>query len=190
MKRATSGAAWRRAIVTAASVAGALAMPARAVAQCAAKPGDGGFEIQHRARVDPPWVQEGSAAIDILMENSHDGDNNASAGGRTGWNAIRQRVQLVAGAAYTLTAFVRTTGDVRDGYFGFRDAAQHPVVETKFGPYGRYTQLSVRFRPGVTGTYNVFIGFWAPTAQSRIQVDDVQLIGGPCGDVILVPDNG
>jgi hypothetical protein len=146
------------------------------------------FELQRRDTVSAPWIAEGRSGIDIRRNLSYGGSNNAWARNNTGWNAIRQPVRLSAGVTYTLKAFVRTSGNVGDGYFGFRDASQHPVSEIKFGPVTGYRELRVQFRPTRTGSYNVFTGFWAPNQDAWIQVDNVR-VEFPCSDVVLIPAN-
>jgi hypothetical protein len=90
-----------------------------------------------------------------------------------------------AGVLYTLKAFVHTSGDVRDGYFGFRDK-DHSVAERKFGPLPAYKELTVQFRPAQTGLYRVFIGFWASNPEAWIRVDHVRLESA-CHDVNTNP---
>jgi hypothetical protein len=167
---------------------GALA-PNAARAQCVGVLRDGTFEAQASAVVSAPWIAEGRAGIDIGRGLAHAGRTNAWVRANAGWNAVRQPVRLIAGVTYTLRAFVRTSGNVRDGYFGFRDAAQRPVAEVKFGPLPAYTELSVTFSPGVTGAYNVFSGFWAPSQDAWIQVDDVR-VTSPCNDTVQNPVDG
>lgn len=160
-----------------------------AAAQCATLPRDSGFEAQTRARVSSPWIQEGQAQVEMGTGNARAGSNNALLRNTRDWNAIRSRVQLRAGARYTLRAWVRTSGNVRDGYFGFRDASQRPVQEIKYGPLPRYSELRVVYRPPATGTYNLFAGFWAPGQDAWVRVDDMRM-EGPCGDVVLNPVDG
>lgn len=76
-----------------------------AIAMCASKPEDGGFERQRSATVGKPWVAEGRAGIDIGRKLSHRAANNAWARNNTGWNAIRQPIVLTAGDLYTIKAF-------------------------------------------------------------------------------------
>lgn len=159
-----------------------------AMAQCASPVIDGDFEFQGSATVSSPWIAEGRSGIDIRRGLSYHGRNNAWARNITGWNAIRQPVRLSTGLTYTLKAFVRTSGNVADGYFGFRDEGQRPVSEIRFGPRAAYRELVVRFRPTSTGAYNVFAGFWALNQDAWIQVDYVR-IEFPCDDVILNPKN-
>jgi hypothetical protein len=177
--------------VLALAVLGALlaagpAGSARAI--CSALPSDGSFERQRTGYVSAPWIAEGRAGIDIRRGYSQSGSNNAWARNTTGWNAIRQSVRLAPGTLYTLKAFVRTSANVRDGYFGFRNWRQQPLAEIKFGPLTSYRELQVRFRPAST-SYAIFAGFWAPNADSWIQIDNVRL-EYPCNDVSLNPVDG
>ncbi len=179
MRGTTKGAAVR--LAAAAGLITALAAPAGAAAQCLGVLRDGDFELQRTSTVSAPWVGEGRTGIDIRRGLAHHGGINAWARHNTGWNAVRQTVRLIGGVNYTLRAFVRTSGNVRDGYFGFRDAAQRPVRETRFGPLPAYTELRVDFRPTATGTFNVFSGFWAPSANAWMQIDHVR-VTSPCDD--------
>lgn len=178
-----------RRFLAAAVAAGCLAGAGTARAQCVGVLRDGGFEMQASAVVETPWVAEGRAGIDIGRGLAHAGRTNAWARASTGWNAIRQPVRLTAGTTYVLAAFVRTSGNVRDGYFGFRDASQRPVAEVKFGPLPAYTLLRVSFRPTVTGSYFVFTGFWALGQDAWIQVDDLG-VAYPCNDTAANPVDG
>jgi hypothetical protein len=178
-----------RHLLLAAAVAGGPLAAGAANAQCVGVLRDGTFEGQRSAVVSAPWVPEGRAGIDIGRGLAHGGRTNAWARASTGWNAIRQPVRLIAGVTYTLRAWVRTSGNVRDGYFGFRNAAQRPVAEVKFGPLPGYSELRVTYRPTVTGAYNVFSGFWAPGQDAWIQVDDVR-VTSPCNDTVLNPVDG
>jgi hypothetical protein len=149
--------------------------------QCGTLLRDGGFEGQQTNSVRWPWYPEGRVGIDRGLGYSYSGTNNAWARNLTGWNAIRQPVKLVAGSTYYLDAHIRTSGNVRSGYFGFRDQYQHPVSEFKFGPLPGYAKLTVQYTPSQSGTYFVFAGFWALGQDAWIQVDAVDLFG-PCND--------
>jgi hypothetical protein len=157
-----------------------------AQAQCTSPLLDGNFERQNRNTVNRPWVAEGKAGIDIGKRLSAEGRNNAWARSASGWNAIRQPVQLSQGVPYILTGVIRSSGNMRDGYLGIRDAAQKPMAEVRFGPLAAYRRLEVRYTPSYSGWHNIFAGFWAPGKDAWIQVDDIQLMA-PCNDVILKP---
>lgn len=166
-----------------------ITMPSHpAMAVCVAKLSDGDFESQRSRAVRSPWFLEGRGGIDIGRSLSYSGKNNAWVRHNSGWNAIRQPVRLLAGTVYTLTARVRTSGNVRDGYFGFRDARQRPVAEIKFGPLPTYQELRVQFRPTQTGTYNIFAGIWALNQDTWAQIDNVD-VDYFCNDNIGIPSN-
>lgn len=118
-------------------------------ALCVALPYDGSFEQQRTSFVSAPWTAEGRAGIDIRKGYSRSVFNNAWARNTTGWNAIRQTVRLSAGRLYTLKAYVRTSANVRDDYFGFRNWYQRPVAQIKFGPLSSYRELRVQLPPRV-----------------------------------------
>ena len=164
-----------------------LGLSSQALAACIAAPlRDGDFESQRSGSVRSPWAREGNAGIDIGRGFSSRGRNNAWARNTSGWNAIRQSLRLTKGVTYTLRAHIRTSGNVRDGYFGYRNAAGQPVKEMKFGASPRYRDHWIKFKPKTTGNHQVFAGFWAPGADAWIQVDNVRL-EIPCDDVILNP---
>ena len=158
-------------------------------AQCTSILSDGDFEEQPLSgKLRSPWYSEGGAGIDPKRGLSYRSDNNAWVGKKVGWNAIFHfPTPLSKGVLYTLTAFVRTSDDARDGYFGFRNKDQSVVKELqKFGPIHTYRELKLRFRPERTDSYRVFIGFWSRSPESWIRVDYVSL-DSPCNDTITNP---
>ncbi|BAY11310.1 hypothetical protein [Calothrix sp. NIES-2098] len=115
----------------------------QAQASCASPLSEGNFEGQTSQRVSSPWVGEGRVGIDRGLGYSNAGKNNAWMRNVSGWNAIRQRVRLQPNTQYQLTAYVRTSANVTDGYFGVRDARQKVFSEIKFGSLPRYTPLTL-----------------------------------------------
>jgi hypothetical protein len=105
---------------------------------------------------------------------------------QSGWSGIRQRVRLSKGSTYRLTAKVRTSENLTDGYFGFRDAQQQPVSEIKFNHSNKFNNshrnLTVVFRPKTDGYYYVFAGLWATNGDTWMYVSDVNVSGGTCND--------
>ncbi len=128
-------------------IGGLVLIPCRtAAAQCTSILTDGDFKEQSRERVGIPWNVEGKAGIYRQRGLSYRGDNNAWARNTTGWNGIfHYPTLLTAGVNYTLKAFVQTSGNVRDGYFGFRGQDQRPVSEFKFGPLPAYKNWKYSF---------------------------------------------
>jgi len=131
-------------LVAIASITFLALKPTSVYASCASPLDDGGFEQQTTGSILKPWFREGKAGIDINKGLSFTGRNNAWIRNNKGWNGIRQPVKLTAGSTYTVTARVRTSGNLTDGYFGFRNAQQKPVAEIKFGAMATYNPHSAR----------------------------------------------
>jgi hypothetical protein len=132
------------------------------------------------------WVTEGRAGFDVNKGYSFRGQNNAWMRNISGWNGIRQKVRLKPNSNYILEAYVRTSANVTDGYFGVRDSRQRIWSEVKFGSLPKYTKLTIQFRTGNAGEYNIFTGFWALGQDSWVQVDNYSLKGPSpgCADVL------
>jgi len=158
-----------------------------AMCQCDCPLHDGDFEEDQKAYINrSKWIREGSAGIDFKAGTSFRGYNNAWVKADKGWNAIRRAVLLSQEYTYVLEVFIKTSENVRDGYFGFWDAQQHPVSEIKFGQSSVYRKLTVKFKPPKTGRYYIFAGVWAPAQPAWIKVDDFSMTC-PCPDVNAIP---
>lgn len=144
---------------------------------CASPYSNLGFEQQPSSY----WKTEGRAGFDINKGYSFQGRNNAWMRNVSGWNGIRQEVHLKPNSNYILEAYVRTSGNVTDGYFGVRDTQQKVWSELKFGTLPQYTKLTLQFRTGNASTYNIFTGFWALGQDSWVQVDNYSLSGPGTG---------
>ena len=140
---------------------------------------DGDFENQKTNTISAPWYVEGSGfkGIDIGKRLSSSGKNNAFI--RTSfhdWNAITQFFHTTPLQKYRVEADLRTSGNMRDGYFGVRDEVGRVIKEVKFGPLPQYARLRFDFAglPRQTGV-RLFIGYWAPGEDSWIQIDNVHV---------------
>ena len=98
-------------------------------------------------------------------------------------------MSLLANKGYALTASVRTSSNMRDGYMGFRGMGLPKPVETKFGPLPTLKTVRVTFTPARTGSYDVFIGYWALEKDASIEMGDLRLepLSGGCDDVVTKP---
>ncbi|MFP2930525.1 DUF4185 domain-containing protein [Pyxidicoccus sp. 3LG] len=136
-----------------------------------------GFEQQSSATATSPWYVQGNAGIDRGLGFARTGANNAWVRSSTGWNAIKQEVGVTPNTRYTLTGWIKTSGNHNDGYFGARMLNGGPILsETHFTqPLGNYTQLSVTFNSGSNHSVELFAGMWANDGDTWIQVDDVTL---------------
>ena len=138
--------------------------------------GDPGFEAQPSSTVSSPWYVNGHAGIDRNLGYAHSGANNGFARWDSGWNAIKQEVFVEPNTNYTLLAWIRTSANNNDGYFGVRGPNNGPIInETRFYSLPNYTKLTVQFNSGNRHSVEVFAGMWALSGDTWIQVDDFSL---------------
>ena len=90
----------------------------------------------------------------------------------SGWNDVHQTVAVTASRTYTVTAWVRTSANNADGYFGLRTTGGQVVGEQHFGRLDGYTQLSVVVNSGANTSLVAYAGLWA-NGDTWLQVDDV-----------------
>src|SRR5262245_52785992 len=93
---------------------------------------DGDFELQRTGTISAPWQTEGRGGkgIDINKGQASSGRNNAFI--RTSdrdWNALTQFFNTIPLARYRVEADIRTSGNVRDGYFGVRDEVGRVITQ-------------------------------------------------------------
>lgn len=136
--------------------------------------------FNQRTDVRKPWYVEGK--VWILR-------GNAQSDHTTGWNAIHQSVSLLANKPYALTASVRTSTNMRDGYLGFRGMGLPNPAQMKFGPLPTSKTVRVTFTPVKAGNYDVFIGYKALDKDAAIEMGDLRLVSlsGGCDDVVTKP---
>lgn len=166
----------------------ALALGSTAVVADAAPSGlvkDPGFENQTSRAISAPWGWEGSdpKGVDVALGLENTGRNNAwiRAGSRN-WNALTQKVTVTPNTEYALGAWVRVSGNFTGGYFGARTGDNRAILnEVRYGAAannpGAYQYLETKFNSGANTSVIVFLGYWAPGADSWVQVDDVDLGG-------------
>lgn len=135
-----------------------------------------GFEPQAASTLTSPWYAEGTAGVDRNLGNAHTGANNAFARYNSGWNAVKQEVFVEPNTNYTLTAWIRTSANNTDGYFGARLLNGGAVLnETKFASLANYAQQTVTFNSGNNHSLEVYAGMWANNGDTWIQADDFTL---------------
>lgn len=135
------------------------------------------IEQQSSSSASSPWYVEGAGGIDRNLGFARTGLNNAWVRNSSGWNAIKQEVSVVPNTSYTLTGWVRTSGNHSDGYFGARQLNGGPILnEVRFAqPLGSYTRLTVTFNSGPNHGVELFAGTWAHNGDTWLQADDFSL---------------
>jgi hypothetical protein len=134
---------------------------------------DGGFESQPGGSVRPPWALRGYGGIESGRARS--GSKSAWLRASSGWNAVQQVITVTPNRNYTLRAYVRTSTNNTDGYFGVRLKSDGPpYAEMKYGRADAYTQISVTFNSGNNTSMEVFCGHWC-SSDTWVNIDDISL---------------
>ena len=71
-----------------------------------------------------------------------------------------------------MTAWIRTSANNQNGYFGLRTSSGQVVGETRFVNLGAYTQVTATAGSGPNTGLVVYAGLWA-NGDTWLQVDDV-----------------
>jgi len=140
--------------------------------------GNPGFESL--SSLDSPWYTEsggsGYFGVDAGTGASRSGANNAwiFTSSNT-WQAIKQNVSVSANTDYTLSVWIRNSGNFSGGYFGAKATDGSVLGEATFGAASDYTQYSVSFNSGSNTTVVLHTGYYGPGADSWAQLDDWSL---------------
>jgi S-formylglutathione hydrolase FrmB len=121
------------------------------------------------------WGCYGPCGTDGGAVFSHSGDGNAWVRDDNGWNDLHQTIDVDPNRSYTLTAWVRTSPNNTDGYFGVRTSDGVVVGEQHFAAFTDYTQLTVTVNSGSAASLEIYGGFWA-TEDTWLQLDDVAVV--------------
>jgi hypothetical protein len=139
--------------------------------------GNAGFESQSSSTLSSPWYANGNAGVDRNLGLAHTGVNNGFVRYNSGWNALKQEIFVEPNQTYTLTAWIRTSGNNNEGYFGARLLNGGAILsETKFTSLANYTKQTVTFNSGNNHSIEIYAGMWANNGDTWIQVDDVSVV--------------
>ena len=133
--------------------------------------GNPGFETAGLA----PWACQGSCGTDFGAGTARTGTGNGWARNTSGWNDLHQTIALTPNRTYTLTAWVRTSANNTDGYFGLRTTGGQVIGEQRFGRFDGYTKLTVTVNSGSNTSAVVYAGLWA-NGDTWFQIDDVAAV--------------
>ncbi len=139
--------------------------------------GHAGFEAQPSSAATSPWYVQGIGGIDRNLGFGHSGANNGYVRNTSGWNALKQEVSVEPNTSYTLSAWLKTSANLNDGYFGARQlnggAILNEIHLTASLP--NYTLRTVTFNSGNNHSIELYAGTWA-TVDTWMQMDDFSLI--------------
>jgi len=138
---------------------------------------DHGFEEQRNDKISEPWSTEGrgSFGVDRNGKFSHHGRNNAWIRAANNWNATKQIVKLQPNTSYSMSCWLRDSGNFTQGRLGVRDSAGKTLAEIPFAKLHSYTRLSLQFNSESNSQVEVYAGFEAPGHDSWLQLDDFTL---------------
>lgn len=120
------------------------------------------------------WECTGSCGFDNVSF-AHTGIGNAWVRASSGWNDVHQIFSVVPNRTYTVSGWIRTSGNNTDGYFGVRSVSGQVVGEQRFGSFAGYTRVNVTVSSGANTNLVVYGGLWA-NGDTFLQLDDVSVL--------------
>ena len=101
---------------------------------------NGGFETAGLA----PWACQGNCGADHGAGLARTGTGNGWVRNTSGWNDVHQTIARARPTAPTRSrAWMRTSANNADGYFGLRTTGGQVLGEQRFGRFDGYTKLTV-----------------------------------------------
>lgn len=133
------------------------------------------------------WFFTGNAGYDFGKGLAHFGPNNAWVRATSGWNAINRFQTVVPHTDYIVSAWLRFSDSLTDGYFSVRAAPElngegRILTERKLvGPNhpnpskDNYNRFRLRFDTQGWERILLYVGLWGMGQDAWIQIDDVQV---------------
>lgn len=132
------------------------------------------------------WSFAGGAGLDYDKGFEHSGRGNGWVRNTSGWNAINNLINVEPNSECSVTAWLRTSDTLTDGYMSVRpyngDGSVGSVInEIKLigagapNPQNRgYNLYTLNFNPGNNNKVLFYAGLWGNGNDSWIQIDDVE----------------
>lgn len=122
------------------------------------------------------WSCLGGCGVDAGAGLARSGANNGWVRATGGWNDLHQTLAVAPNHTYTVTAWIRTSGNATAGYFGLRTITGSVVGETQFGPLASgYQQVTATVATGPNTQLVIYAGLWA-NGDTWLQLDDVAAV--------------
>jgi S-formylglutathione hydrolase FrmB len=132
---------------------------------------DGGFESPGLG----PWVCQGNCGADHGAGVARTGTGNGWVRNASGWNDVHQTIAVTANRSYTVSAWIRTSANNADGYFGLRTPGGQVLGEQRFGRFDGYTKVTATINSGANTSLVIYGGLWA-NGDTWAQIDDVTVV--------------
>lgn len=130
---------------------------------------NGGFESAGLA----PWACTGQCGADQGAGLARTGTGNGWVRNTSGWNDVHQSFGVTPNTSYTISAWIRTSANNTDGYFGLRTTGGQVVGERKFTRLDGYTKVTTTVNSGSNSTLVIYAGLWPNGGDTWAQIDDV-----------------
>jgi hypothetical protein len=130
------------------------------------------------------WWFAGNAGLDFGKGLEHSGNGNGWVRNYTGWNAVNNRANVQPYSDCTISAWLRTSNTLTDGYLSVRrfntDGSAGSIInEIKLvgagspNPQNRnYNRYTFDFNSGSSREVLFYVGLWGNGRDSWIQIDD------------------
>jgi len=130
------------------------------------------FEQPH-----PGWFTTGGAGFDYNKGLAYREKGNAWVRGSSGWNALNRFHDIKPNTAYTVSAMLRLSPGLTDGYFSVREARElngngRIITEVKLVGPTDYREFRLNFTTGNLNRVLFYIGLWGTGRDVWIQIDD------------------
>jgi hypothetical protein len=89
-----------------------------------------------------------------------------------GWNDLHRTITVTPSRSYQVSAWIRTSPNNNDGYFGLRTLGGQVVGEQRFFRQDNYTRVTATVNSGSNTSLVIYAGIWA-NGDTWAQVDDV-----------------
>ena len=127
-------------------------------------------------RPHPGWFFTGGAGFDYGKGLAYREKGNAWVRGTTGWHALNRFHDVKAGTAYTVSAMLRLSPGLTDGYFSVREARElngngRIMTEVKLVGPSDYRKFELNFTTNFSRVL-FYVGLWGTGRDVWIQIDD------------------
>jgi S-formylglutathione hydrolase FrmB len=130
---------------------------------------DGDFEAAGLG----PWACQGQCGADHGAGLAHGGTGNGWVRNTSGFNDLHQTIAVTPNRSYQVSAWIRTSQNNNDGYFGLRTTGGQVLGETRFLRQDNYAKVTTTVNSGSNSTLVIYAGLWAVNGDTWAQVDDV-----------------
>lgn len=132
---------------------------------------DPGFEQQAGTVPSGAWGADPGATVET-SQAPHAGQKHVRIVANNGWREVRQIVRVEPSTNYRLSAWVKTSENASDGWFGARSTKTEFSGARRFDVLSSYTQLTYLFNSAGETELYIRVGMWAIRGEAWFATDD------------------